>query len=98
MLNRGGSKFDKLANPSVMKHTYQSLGIQAFVLGTVTDLSFFSSKASETSDEEVTSATAKVEILLMDASTGNLLRTFVGRSPIFSATEREGNPARERLC
>src|SRR4030042_2377214 len=84
MLNREGIKFDSLTELPVMKQAHQSLGIQAFALGTVTDVSILSSKASETSDEEVSFATAKVEIRLLDASTGNLLKTFIGRSPILS--------------
>jgi ribosomal protein L24 len=87
MFNRQGFKFDSLTDPSVMKHAYQSLGIQAFVSGTVTDVSILSSKASETSDEELAFATAKLEIRLMDASTGNLLKSFIGRSPIFGTKE-----------
>jgi hypothetical protein len=87
MLNREGFKFENLSDPSVIKRAHQSLGIQAFTLGTVTDVSLLSSKASETSDEEVTFATAKVEIRLIDASTGNLLKTFIGRSPIFGTKE-----------
>jgi hypothetical protein len=90
-LNREGFKFDNLSDPSVIKRAHQSLGIQAFTLGTVTDVSLLSSKASETSDEEVTFATAKVEIRLIDASTGNLLRTFIGRSPIFGTKETGEN-------
>jgi len=86
-LNREGFKFENLSDPPVIKRAYQSLGIQAFALGTVTDVSLLSSKASETSDEEVAFATAKVEIRLIDASTGNLLRTFIGRSPIFGTKE-----------
>jgi hypothetical protein len=87
MLNRQGFKFENLSDPPVMKRTHQSLGIQAFALGTVTDVSILSSKTSETSDEEVAFATAKVEIRLIDASTGNLLKTFIGRSPIFGTKE-----------
>jgi hypothetical protein len=86
-LNREGVKFENPSDPSVIKRANQSLGIQAFALGTVTDVSLLSSKASETSDEEVAFATAKVEIRLIDASTGNLLRTFIGRSPIFGTKE-----------
>jgi hypothetical protein len=86
-LNREGFKFDSLTDPLVVKRAHQSFGIQAVVLGVVTDLSLLSSKASETSDEEVTFATAKVEIRLIDASTGNLLKTFIGRSPIFGTKE-----------
>ena len=86
-LNREGFKFENVSDPSVIKRAHQSLGIQAVALGTVTDVSLLSSKASETSDEEVAFATAKVEIRLIDASTGNLLRTFIGRSPIFGTKE-----------
>jgi hypothetical protein len=86
-LNREGFKFENLSDPPVIKRAHQSLGIQAFALGTVTDVGLLSSKASETSDEEVTFATAKVEIRLIDASTGNLLKTFIGRSPIFGTKE-----------
>jgi len=87
MLNREGFKFENLSDASVIKRAHQSLGIQAAALGTVTDVSLLSSKVSETSDEEVTFATAKVEIRLIDASTGNLLKTFIGRSPIFGTKE-----------
>jgi hypothetical protein len=87
MLNREGLKFESLSDPSVMKRAHHSLGIQAFTLGTVTDVSLLSSKASETSEQEVAFATAKVEIRLIDASTGNLLKTFIGRSPIFGTKE-----------
>jgi len=87
MLNREGFKFESLSDVSVMKHAHHSLGIQAFALGTVTDVSVLSSKTSESSDEEVAFATAKVEVRLIDASTGNLLKTFIGRSPIFGTRE-----------
>lgn len=87
MLRREGLKFETLTELPVMKQAHHSLGIQAFALGTVTDVSILSSKASETSDEEVSFATAKVEIRLVDASTGNLLKTFIGRSPIFGTKE-----------
>jgi len=87
MLKREGFKFENFSDPSVMKHAHQSLGIQAFALGTVTDVSLLASKASETSDEETAFATSKIEIRLVDASTGNLLKTFIGRSPIFGTKE-----------
>jgi len=87
MLNREGFKFERLSDLSVMKRAHQSLGIQAFTLGSVTDVSILSSKTSETAEEEVAFATAKVEIRLIDASTGNLLKSFIGRSPIFGTKE-----------
>ena len=87
MLSREGIKFESLTELPVMKQAHRSFGIQAFVLGSVTDVSLLSSKTSDTSDEETSFATAKVEIRLIDASTGNLLKTFIGRSPIFGTKE-----------
>jgi hypothetical protein len=95
ILNREGFKFESLTDPSVTKHAYQSLGIQAFVSGTVHDLSLLSSNVSETSEEEASSATLKLEIRLIDASTGNLLKTFIGRSPIFG-TKETGQSSRSK--
>jgi hypothetical protein len=91
MLKREGFKFETLMEPSVMKQAHQSLGIQAFTFGTVHDLSLLSPKVSETPEEEATSATVKLEIRLTDASTGNLLKTFIGRSPIFGTKETGEN-------
>jgi hypothetical protein len=91
MLKREGLKFESLSDSSAMKRAQQSFGIQAFALGTVTDVSLLTSKASETSEEEITFATTKVEIRLIDASTGNLLKTFIGRSPIFGTKETGEN-------
>ena len=91
MLSREVFKFETLTEPSVMKRAHQSLGIQAFAFGTVTDLSLLSSKESETPEEETTSATIKLEIRLVDASTGNLLKSFIGRSPIFGTKETGEN-------
>jgi len=87
MLKKEGFAFENLSEASAMKRAYQSFGIQAFFSGIVTDMSILSSKASEASEEEVSFATSKLEIRLIDASTGNLLKTFVGRSPIFGTKE-----------
>jgi len=87
MLKKEGFTFESLSEPSAMKRAYQSFGIQAFIYGVVTDVSILSSKPSETSEEEVSFATSKLEVRLIDASTGNLLKTFIGRSPIFGTKE-----------
>jgi curli biogenesis system outer membrane secretion channel CsgG len=86
-LTKEGFHVGTLTDPAAMKRAHQSLGAQAFTFGTVTDVSLLSSKSSETSDEEISYATAKVEVRLVDASTGNLLKTFIGRSPIFGTRE-----------
>jgi hypothetical protein len=91
MLRREGLKFETLTDPPAMKQANQTLGIQAFAFGTVHDLSLLSPKVSETSEVEAASATLKLEIRLMDASTGNLLKTFIGRSPIFGTRETGEN-------
>jgi hypothetical protein len=90
-LDKQGTPLDKLTSPAVMKHVYHTLGIQAFLSGTVTDVSLLASKSSESSDGETSFATARIEIQLTDASTGNLLKTFIGRSPIFGTKETGEN-------
>jgi len=90
-LKREGIKFESLTDPKVIKQAHQSMGVQAFAYGTVHDLSILSPKVPETPEEEATSATVKLEIRLMDASTGNLLKTFIGRSPIFGTRETGEN-------
>ena len=91
LLQRQGERVESLLDPAVMKLAHQRVGVQAFTLGTVTDVGLLASKASETSGEEVSFATAKVEVRLIDASTGNPLRTFIGRSPIFGTRESGEN-------
>ena len=93
--SKEGFTFNALSDPPAMKQAHQSLGIQAFVSGTVTDVSLLSSKKSEDSDEEVSFATSKIEVRLIDASTGNLLKTLIGRSPIFG-TRESGENSRSR--
>jgi curli biogenesis system outer membrane secretion channel CsgG len=88
---RAGFTFENLSDPMIIKRVHQSLGILAFALGAVTDVGLLSSKESGASGEEVSFATAKVEIRLIDASTGNLLKTFIGRSPIFGTKETGEN-------
>jgi len=43
-LSRNGFRFETLTDPKVMKHAYKSLGIHAFALGRVMDVSILSSK------------------------------------------------------
>jgi hypothetical protein len=95
ILDREGFKVDSLMAAPVMKRAHQSVGIQAFAYGVVTDVSLLSSKASESSDEEVTFATSKIEIRLVDASTANPLKSFIGRSPIFG-TKEQGEYSRSK--
>ena len=86
-----GITFNGLSDPQAMKQAHQLLGVQAFVVGTVTDVGLLSSKRSEGSEEEASFATSKIEVRLIDSSTGNLLKTFIGRSPIFGTRETGEN-------
>ena len=95
LFRREGFSFNALSDPPAMKQAHQSLGVQAFVFGTVTDVSLLSSKKSEGSEEEVSFATSKIEVRLIDASTGNLFKTLIGRSPIFG-TRESGENSRSR--
>lgn len=95
LLKKEDIKLQNLFEPLAMKKANQTLGVHAFLKGVITDLSLLSSKASETSEEEVSFATAKIEVHLIDASTGNLLKTFIGRSPIFG-TKEQGEYSRSK--
>ena len=64
-LNKEGFAFNSLSDRAAMKQAHQVLGIQAFVSGTVTDVSLLSSKKSEGAEEEVSFATSKVEVRLI---------------------------------
>ncbi len=90
-LEREGLKFETPIDPNVMKQAHRFLGVQAFAFGAVHDLSLVSPKPSETDEDEVTSATIKLEVRLIDASTGNLIKTFIGRTPIFGVRETGEN-------
>ena len=87
LLSKEGVAHAALSDPAVLKRAHQSTGIQAFATGTVTDVSLLSSKRSEGHEEEVSFATSKIEVRLIDSSTGNILKTFIGRSPIFGTRE-----------
>lgn len=95
LFRREGFSFNALSDPPAMKQAHRTLGVQAFVFGTVTDVSLLSSKKSEGSEEEVSFATSKIEVRLIDASTGNLFKTLIGRSPIFG-TRESGENSRSR--
>ncbi len=80
-----GIQPDGLAEPHAMKRAHRLLGIQAFITSSISDLQVTSS--SPVGDEGIKSsmASARVELRLIDASTGNLLRTFVEKNPSFTS-------------
>ncbi len=74
-----------LSEPHAIKRMHQLLGIQAFIGVSITDLDVKSSPPVGDSGEKSSMASARLELRLIDASTGNLLRTFIGKNPPFTS-------------
>jgi hypothetical protein len=86
-LAREGIEFEGLLEPYAMKRAHQLLGIQAFITGAISDLHVVSSAPVGESGIKSSKARARIELRLIDASTANLLRTFVGKNPSFTSVE-----------
>ncbi len=84
-LAREGIEPEGLTEPHTMKKAHQLLGIQAFITGSISDLQVASSSPVGDSSIKSSMASARVELRLIDASTGNLLRTFVEKNPSFTS-------------
>jgi len=80
-----GIEPEGLLQPHAIKRAHQILGIQAFITGSVSDLQLKSSPPVGDSDIRSSMASVRLEIRLIDASTGNLLRTFIGKNPSFTS-------------
>jgi len=74
-----------LTEPHAMKKAHQLLGIQAFVTSSISHLQVTSSPSVGDSGIKSSMASARIELRLIDASTGNLLRTFVEKNPSFTS-------------
>jgi len=86
-LAKEGIESEDLLEPYAMKEAHKILGIQAFIAGSISDLQVKSSPP--VGDEGIRSsmASVRVELRLLDGSTANLLRTFVGKNPSFTSVE-----------
>ena len=80
-----GMQRGDVTEPHAMKRVHQLLGIQAFIGVSITDLDVTSSPPVGDSGEKSSMASARLELRLIDASTGNLLRTFIGKNPPFTS-------------
>jgi hypothetical protein len=69
------------------KELSEAFGVHAVISGTLTELNVATTKSSVSQDIEVGLAIAKIEVSLVDASTGNTIRTFTGRNPIYKSKE-----------
>jgi hypothetical protein len=84
-LAREGIEPEWLLQPHAIKRAHQILGIQAFITGSISDLQLKSSPPVGDSGIRSSMASVRLEIRLIDASTGNLLRTFIGKNPSFTS-------------
>jgi len=84
-LAREGIEIEGLTEPYAMKKAHQLLGIQAFITSSFSDLQVISSPPVEDQGTKSSMASARIELRLIDASTGNLLRTFVEKNPSFTS-------------
>lgn len=84
-LAREGIEPQGLTDPHVMKKAHQLLGIQAFITGSMSDVQVASSPPVGDRGIKSSMASARVELRLIDASTGNLLRSFVEKNPSFTS-------------
>jgi hypothetical protein len=80
-----GIESEELTEPQGMKTAHQLLGIQAFLVVSIADLDVTSSPPVGDSGEKSSMASARLERRFIDASTGNLLRTFIGKNPAFTS-------------
>jgi hypothetical protein len=86
-LAREGIEAEGLTEPHAMKKAHQLLGIQAFLAGSISDLHVASSPPVGEGGIKSSMASARIELRLFDASTANLLRTFIGKNPSFTSVE-----------
>ncbi len=84
-LEREGIEPNELTDPHAMKRAHQLLGIQAFITSSISDLQVTSSPPVGDSGIKSSMASARIELRLIDASTGNLLRSFVEKNPSFTS-------------
>jgi hypothetical protein len=84
---REGVEPQDLLDPQAMKEAHRLLGIQAFIAGSISNLQVASSPPVGDSGIKSSMASVRIELRLFDASTSNLLRTFVGKNPSFTTVE-----------
>ncbi len=86
-LAREGIEPEGLLEPHAMKEAHHILGIQAFIAGSICDLQVKSSPPVGDEGIKSSMASVRIELRLLDGSTANLLRTFIGKNPSFTAVE-----------
>lgn len=94
-VSENGIARDDLMETFWTKSLHRAFGVHAVVSGSLNELNVAATKSSVSQDIEVGLAIARVEVRLVDASTGNTIRTYVGRNPLYKSKEI-GEFSRER--
>jgi len=76
-----------LHKPFWITRLYEVFGVHAVVSGSLAELNVATTGSSVTEDIEVGLAIARIEARLIDASTGNVIRTYTGRNPLYKSKE-----------
>jgi hypothetical protein len=82
-----GIAHDALLNPFWIRRLHRAFGVHAVVSGALANLNVATTKSAVSQDIEVGLAMARVEARLVDAATGMVLRTYVGRNPLYKSKE-----------
>jgi hypothetical protein len=85
-LERGIARND-LLEPLWTKELYRAHGVHALISGSLVQLNVAATKSSVSRDIEVGLAIARIDARLLDASTGNTIRTYLGRNPLYKSKE-----------
>lgn len=85
--SENGIDREELSKPFWIKGLYRAFGVHAVVSGSLAELNVASTRSSVSRDIEVGLAIARIKARLVDASTGNTIRTYTGRNPLYKSKE-----------
>jgi hypothetical protein len=78
---------DDLLNPDWAKELQRAFGAHALISGSLAELNVATTKSSVSRDIEVGLAIATLQACLVEAATGNTIRTYTGRNPLYKSKE-----------
>ncbi len=86
-LSQEGIAPDDLLKPFWMKELHRAYGVHAVVSGSLSQLNVATTKSEVSRDIEVGLAIARIDARLVDASTGNTIRAYSARNPLYKSKE-----------
>jgi len=86
-VSENGIARDDLLKPFWTKGLHRTFGVHAVVSGSLAQLNVAVTRSSVSQDIEVGLAIARIRARLVDASTGNTIRTYTGRNPLYKSKE-----------